>query len=126
MSTFVKWVPELSVPNKLRCTKLIDDESGLSIYLRSTVGEAISLQLNFETSLAYRNLDESYRGNLIQQLDTKDIFPFYQVFQSDWVEWFHSESLEILRSREIIHILVVTPDDCIDVLSEIPPKIKLI
>ena len=63
--TYQEWQPLPGLSGKVLVEKIVDNDDGLSIYLRfpshSTLKEK-KVCITFDSYVAYRNMDESYRA----------------------------------------------------------------
>ena len=119
-------LPEVS--GKVLIDKLEDSEEGLTISLRFPSYSTLhgqKVQLLFDSYVAYRNMDESYRA---RTFDVAGGFKgsLYLVEGSSWLKWLHKESLGIYQDDLINHYSIITEADCIDVLSEYKPAVNWI
>ena len=105
---------------------LIDDKGGLKILLEtfppSENGQM--LEIRFEFAHAYRNIDEGYRLEQFGSFEPEGKSLIYKVEHSSFLEDFHQQSFDMLRNFGLVHYFIVTVNDCIDVLSEVEPKVE--
>ena len=121
---YEKWMPVESIPRRMYCEAVHDDYEGFRILLKGEDPNSSVLRVSFESVLAYRNIDE---GSLLKTLDLikdREIHPLYIVRDSSWLYWFHEESYNIHANNDIVHYSVMTPNDCIDILSEFEPTVE--
>ncbi len=102
--------------------RLLDEYGRLEIGLLREDGS--KLKLLFPTYLAYRKLDE---GNALQTLSDAGSMlgrSFYRVKESDFLDWFIAQSRGIHVKDPLIHFVVMTINDIIDVIcNEDEPQI---
>ncbi len=80
------------------------------------------LRLLFDPVIAYRNINESYRLRTWRNLSSRSIKGGLFIIEgSKWAAWLREESSGILDDANLIHYAVLTPEDCIDIISEFPP-----
>ncbi len=117
-----KWEPILSIPDKLYLTSLLDDKNGFRIEL---VGESDTpiFKFQFESVLAYRNVDESDRLKFLDEITGQLEWSLYLVDNSKFLDWFHDQSYSIHSSEDIQHYLFFTPNDIVDILSFERPSV---
>lgn len=118
------WTPVDSIPATLHCEALHDDYEGFRILLRSEDTISPVLRVFFDAPLAYRNLDEGSLIRTLARLRPRGINSLFIVDNSTWLKWFLEESCGIYEGRQITHYAFLTPNDCIDVLSEIEPRVE--
>jgi hypothetical protein len=72
-----------------------------------------SLRIKFHLPLSYRNVDE---GDLLKSSGTFKA-GFFFLEESPFLEWFHDESYDTWRDKNVIQYCIYTPNDCVDVLT---------
>jgi hypothetical protein len=123
---YTKWQP-LSIENgKVIVNSIIDGNEGLVLnlsfpYCDNRKGK--TLEVMFDSYVAYRNMDESYRAKTVSETGVF-MDSLYIVESSSWVEWLHEESLGFYKDCNIVHYSIITEADCVDILSEFPPIVK--
>ena len=105
--------------------RLLDESGVLEIALLREDGGRFDLL--FPTYLAYRKLDE---GNALQALQdaadsTKLGRSFYRVEESDFLDWFVAQGHGIRASDPLIHFVVMTMNDVIDVICLNEPEVLI-
>jgi hypothetical protein len=121
---YIKWEPIENIPTRLYCEALHDDYEGFRIILRGEAKDSRTLRITFDLPLAYRNMDEGSLLKSLKNIKTPGDSSLYFVNDSSWIEWFHQESCGIYKGKNIIHYAIITPNDCIDVLSEYAPNVE--
>lgn len=123
---FKKW-EIVGISGEMYLQSLCDDKNGLVIILDN---ELIICKIIFDSYLAYKNEDESYRLSLwSSEIWKKSRVPewnFYTVSESEYLEEIHRQSCGIYRDSNIIHYAIYTGMDCVDILScETDPIIEI-
>lgn len=132
---WMKWEPVKGIPQELYCEDLKYNHDGLTVNLQGKDKNSPILTINFEFFLALRIVDE---GNLLK--DSADIdeailqmnleqgsyhkWSLFTVENSPYLEWFHDQSVDIHRDIKIVHHVISTPDDVIEVLDSVIPVVK--
>lgn len=117
---FVKWeIPGL--PRIVDAPSLIDDyENGFVLTLVEEKSDGRAFKVRFEQPLAFRSANGRYRLKLVSQLQPELPWPTFKVENSEWVDWFHDQSLGIYRDSLVEHYAFIG-DDVIEVLSARAP-----
>jgi len=77
----------------------------------------ILYEITFDGAFAYRFADE---GALLRTLNRQQNMVrsvLFTVPDSSYLAWFHEESYETRRNFEIVHYMVVTPNEVFEILS---------
>jgi len=100
--------------------ELRDDSKVLKIILKNDeTGDF--LHISFDGALTYRTIDEGYLLKSLCNLKGG----FFKVLESDYLKWFHSETLGIMKDDEnIVHYGIYTPNECVDVISQTQPQVE--
>ncbi|WP_139253997.1 hypothetical protein [Marinobacterium iners] len=104
------------------CQDLVDNGSCLALTLNA-VHRSISIKITFDFFYIYSKSNESYRLETIDKIPD-DRYLILTVENSRLAEWFHKESKGIYSDDDVVHYLIITSDEVIDVLSSIPPSIE--
>lgn len=119
-----KWEPMKDIPEKVYLQALHDDYEGLRIILKGS-GNSRTFRIKFNTNLGYRNTNESER---LKMLDENPEFcggwALFKVKDSDFIKWIITESNEIVHEGNIMHYIILTPDDIVEVVSKDNPEIE--
>jgi len=117
---FVKWeIPGL--PRILDTPSLINDyENGFVLTLVEEKSDGRAFNIRFEQPLAFRSANERYRLKLISWLHPELPWPTFKVENSQWVDWFHDQSLGVYSDSLVEHYAFIG-EDVIEVLSARPP-----
>ncbi|KJV48286.1 hypothetical protein VH86_11545 [Pantoea sp. BL1] len=98
--------------------------SMLQITLSSTEkSKGDEIEIVFEWIHSFRVTDE---GDLLKrqaEFNGKMLTGFYEIEGSKYLHWFNNQSANIHDNDRIIHYLIVTSEDVIDVLSSVKPSI---
>jgi hypothetical protein len=105
---------------------LHDDAEGFRILVQErrpdrSVGRR--LRIAFDRPYAYRVADEGRRWRMLLQLDRVGPSLVYVVEDSGFVAWATAEAGGCLAHPPVRHYLITTTDDCVDVLSDLPPML---
>ena len=124
---FTLWEPLDGLPSTLYLEALHDDYEGLRIVLATANRAAPFLRLVFDSVVAYRNINESYR--LATWMATQDRRPhasLLRVTNSEWVDWLIRESGGVLSRDTLTHYAIYTPEDCVDIVTQFKPTVEWI
>jgi hypothetical protein len=106
---------------------LLDDGLTLTILIGdSNSPEDHYVRFVFEKYPAYRSINESYRTELWSMINSNrnaKVGWTFTVPNSPWIKSFSQETL-LLIFPELVHYVIGTIDDVIEVLSPTPPKIE--
>lgn len=120
-----KWQPIDNIPDRLYLEGLYDDYEGFRLLLRSENSQEGIIRIRFDAHLAYRNTDESERlQTLNNHIQLCGHWPLFIVEESDFTEWLIVESYVIRNATDIVHYMIVTPNDIVDVLSVEAPVVE--
>jgi hypothetical protein len=121
---FKKWEPVEGLEAEMWVEALYDDYEGLRILLKGNISSAI-LRFSFKHYYLYRNVDESYRLKLWREGNFDEMrWVFYKASASNLINWVYEESEEIYPKEEMVHYLIKTGADVIEVISKIPPAVE--
>ena len=96
----------------------------LKITLSSTQENKMDeIQIVFDWVHSFRITDEGDLLKLQDDLSGQMLTGFYVVEGSEYLSWFNNQSYNIHNNDNIVHYLIVTSDDAIDVLSSVKPLI---
>lgn len=87
-------------------------------------GEYIKVKILFDWVYSFRVTDE---GDLLKMQDEQKgemLTGLYFVEESQYLEWFNEQSANI--HDDVVHYMLATVDDVIDILSSVEPSIELI
>jgi hypothetical protein len=115
------WQPISDISGRVIIDEIEDSDGGLTIYIHLSKTNK-RFKIVFDSCIAYRNMDESYRVRTFTEYGGFDN-SLNLVENSSWLEWFHCESQGFYQDEEITHYAIITDADCMDVLSEFSPKI---
>lgn len=120
---YKNWEPLVNIPRILHCEGLHDDYEGFRILLRKDNYSPV-LRILFPTTRFYKKSDEGDLLRTIASINDPGRSTLFMVENSSWVKWFHEETFDVFKDKDIKHFAIYTPDDCIDVLSEFEPKVE--
>jgi hypothetical protein len=83
------------------------------------------LELHFDAPIAFRGVGETYRLRTWNEAP-EAVVGFHQVQHSEFISWLRIESGGVLDERQLHHFAILTPDDCLEVITEFPPSIKAV
>jgi hypothetical protein len=129
-----RWDTPMSHAPSLRMEYLLDrqDEGGmLEIGLQSvSASERIRYRITFVRYPAYRNVAERYRLELWTLRDAVSSAAAMGwtmiIADSPWIQEFADEPLLLALNENLVHYMVTTEDDVIEVLTNQPPKIEVL
>jgi hypothetical protein len=123
---FAKWVPIDGVENEMWVEALHDDYEGLRILLRGTSPSTGVLRICFRSYYLYRNADESYRDKLwLEAAFEQRDWPLCITFESRLIDWLYEECGGVYSKAEMIHYLIKTGADVIEVVTnKTPPTVE--
>lgn len=97
----------------------------LQITLSSTQENKIDeIDIVFDWVHSFRVTDEGDLLKLQDELSGQMLTGIYVVEGSGYLSWFNNQSANIHDNDEIVHYLIVTNEDVIDVLSSVKPLIS--
>ena len=125
---FEDWQTPVSKAKSLQMVSLVDDVK-LSILLQDLQdSQRRRFRFTFENYPAYRNINESYRTELWRLLPggkTKNLGWTFIVTDSPWIASFSQETL-LYVFPTLVHYVISTEDDVIEILSpELPEIIEI-
>ena len=121
--TLTNWKTPLEFCNRIRMKQLLDNGE---LYIRfidvSSGGKEFEYEFHFENFSAYRSTDESYLNGL-WSLRTEGIGYTFVINNSKWVKELMIDPVFQDNCGGIIHYVVATLDEGVEVLSKKPPII---
>jgi hypothetical protein len=123
---YKKWEPINNIPDELYLEGLYDDYEGFRLLLKGDNVRSKMMRIKFDSVLLYRNIDE---GDLIlyprvNEQSNQKLWCLYIVSESDLLSWFHSVSQNIHEAKKLIHYAIYTPNDCIDIITDLEPNVE--
>jgi hypothetical protein len=94
------------------------------------VTEEVAINLEFDSVLSFRFRNESYTAKTVEEMKyfgliSKERETFFEVKKSEYLQWFSSECYvppdDWFGIDKVKHFLILTNDDCIDVLTTQEP-----
>ena len=120
---FVRWEPTAGLPRVLDPNLVVRDfgeRGGLHITLVEPRTDGRVFRIDFVRALAFRSANESFRLKMVESLQIKLPWPTFTVENSEWVEWFHEQTIGVYRDWPVQHFLFVG-EDIVEVLSTQAP-----
>jgi hypothetical protein len=118
------WTPVADVPRLMHCRALHDDYEMFRVLLHSGNASDAVLRILFEQVISYRRTDESFRLKTLHGLDGRLPCSLMVVEPSSFIAWLLEESSGVLDGRPLVHYVIMSSNECIDVVSEIPPRVE--
>src|SRR3989338_6571589 len=123
---YYKWEPVKGIEKEMWVEAIHDDYEVLRILLKGSTISSIMLSVNFSHYYMYCNVDESYRIKLWDEgeFDERN-WSLYRTSSSRLIDWLFYECGGILNKDEIVHYLIKTGADVIEIITnQEPPNIK--
>ncbi len=123
-----RWDTPASDINSLVMVSLVDDGVLRIIFEAPRLSNRPRWQFTFNAYPAYRNILEEYRLNLWKHLDQSNqrCGNTFIVGNSPWIAYFQSrEPLIDIHSTNLIHYVIATEDDVIEILASFVEVIDL-
>lgn len=128
MNQYEIWKPlaHEGIPNELYIDAIHQDAEGFRILIggRNELGMSI-FRLKFESYIGYRNFDESYR---LMSLDKIPVscreWGLFKTTDSSFINWIIEESGGRYSKGELLHFIVVTQNDIVDVIALEEPIVE--
>jgi len=117
------WEPVPDLPRVMDFHALHHDEEMFRVLLRGLQPADPVLRLLFEHVVAYRCADEGVRLRTISRLQGQLPCPLMLVENSTFVTWLRDESAGVLADQPLVHYAILSINDCIDVISGMPPRV---
>lgn len=126
----VKWVlPSGAVLALMDWYGLYDDAEGFRVIVQEPLNEDRTrglrrLRIAFHHPYFYRVADEGMRFRMLEALSREVVSTLVTVEDSSFRDWGNDESGGLMREiSELRHYLILTTDNCVDVLSATPPDL---
>lgn len=131
---WLKWEPIEEIPQTLYLSELKYNFEGLTVNVRDKDENSPILTISFEGFFALRIADE---GDLLKgSHDTDEAvikmekkegsyykWSLFTVENSLYLEWFHEQSLGVRKKEKLVHYVIRTSEDVIEVLDIESPKV---
>lgn len=124
---WIKWQPNISVQRKYFIKKIVDDESGLHVFLVS-VEDNSKICIEFPGIVyAYRSVDElSALGTMDHVVDEKGHFmasdwTFFLVEKSSYIDIIKNSSKGVYFDYDLIHFAVISGESLLEVITDMLP-----
>lgn len=122
MEKYVQWKPFENIPEELLFLEsLTASPEGLVIALSDM--KSLRFKIDFSFARAYRNIFEEYRLSLWSHFhkEKQGSGSLWIVKNSDWLDQLYNDGL--IQPEIHTHYLIITGDDCVDVITENQPAI---
>ncbi|HZF53550.1 MAG TPA: hypothetical protein VE093_33110 [Polyangiaceae bacterium] len=120
---FKTWEPHKAIPRRVEVMAIRDEDEGLTVVLASEDSRRPVAKLVFQSVVAYRNVNESFRLRTWRTHNMAGLPSLLIVEGSLWLTWLRDESDSVLEEFAVTHYAIYTNDDCLDVAAKEPPKI---
>jgi len=123
MSIYFAIWQDIAANHRFELNSLLDAEGKIRLELIDDMNRKFTIVS--ETCLSYRRIDEGDAlvgiDDLVASAGTAKVF--YRVEESEFLEWFHSQSDGIYKNRDIQHFSICTSNDIIDLITHDIPEI---
>lgn len=121
---YTPWLPVRGLGKEVDVETVVDGPDGLTVKLIYAEAKT-RMTLNFEQTIAFRSIDESFRVRKWNEflLEKQELSAMYKVKKSNWAKWLKEEAAGFLSERSIVHYCIFTSEDCLDIVTDIPPTI---
>lgn len=131
---WLKWEPIEGIPQTIYLRGLKYDYDGLTINIQDKDEKYLILTIHFEGFFAIRIVDEGdlLKGShdmdkaVIEMEKEKGSYYKWSLFtveNSLYLEWFHEQSLGVRKKEELVHYIIRTSEDVIEVLDIAEPTV---
>lgn len=104
-----------------------DDDEGFRIILVENQISERKLKITFSSTISYRNTDESFLLKIWNDVDQNLLGKiFYTISDSEYIDFFNQMTFGLYKEWKVVHYAIYTLQDCLDILSDQPPKIEWI
>lgn len=112
------WSPLAGIPRRLWLEAIHDDVEGLRLLLRAKDPTGPTLRVLFESVVAYRNINESFRLRSWARMRNFGNLPtLMKVDSSEWIGRIVEDAAGVLEAESLVHYAIYTPEDCVDVVT---------
>lgn len=112
------------LPRTMFCEAVHDDYEHFRVVLRGPSPSDRVVRILFDSVIAYRNINESFRLRTLEQIRGMELPPLVTVENSHWLAWLRHESGGVLDGVALVHYMIITPEDIIEIASEFPPRVE--
>ena len=116
--------PSINNIENIYIEKICDDYNGLCI-LVADESKFKKIQIKFDYFYGYRNFNESERLKTLYTHAEFSRSGIYKTQNSPFANWLTKESLGIVKSDQVWHYVIITPEDIFEVLTPEPPVIQV-
>jgi hypothetical protein len=120
---YKKWFPIKDSHDTLVLFGLHDNNEGFRILLREEKTHGV-MRIRFDSFFAYRNIDRGYLSRTMLEGKKFVKWPLFTVKNSRFLQWLHEENPDKQLNEKLIHYAIITPKNCIDVISSTLPKVE--
>jgi hypothetical protein len=122
---YKKWIPIKDIPDTLVLFGLHDNYEGFRILLRDEKTHGV-MRIFFDSFVSYRNTSEVYLLKTLHERKGVVKWPLFIVENSGFLKSLHEEEDvdKQLFTEKPIHYAIITPNNCIDVISSSLPKVE--
>lgn len=118
-----KWIPNNNLSKKYYVDEVIDSDE-LSICLSDDFGKSLSIIWNCIVE-SYICSEEVNRNRLYSKSEVTE-WTFFEVCNSNYINWLIEESDGILNGESLHHICIVGINSVIDVVASDYPKLYIL
>ena len=120
-----KWETPFEKCNRISMG-LLKDDGDLTIRLCDVSTEIdVIYELTFMDFVAYKSTNESFL-NEFWKIRENDIGHTFTVVNSEWIEELLNDPIFQDHSKGVKHYVIVTLDECVEILAKSPPEIDVI
>jgi hypothetical protein len=120
---FTFWEPGKGITENKYLEGINDGYEGLVIFLKEMNQSEKVLKISFNTYLTFRTSNESYRLKTLS-LNHQFVNGINVSYNSEFLDWFKSETHHIYDESSPVHYLICTNDDITDVISFNEPVLE--
>jgi hypothetical protein len=120
---YKKCIPIKDIPDTLVLFGLHDNYEGFRILLRDGKSSRV-LRIRFDSFFTYRNTDIGYLSRTMLEKNKFVKWPLFTVKNSMFLQCLQEENPEKQLNEKPVHYAIITPNNCIDVISESSPKVE--
>lgn len=130
---WLHWKPvNLDLAGNYETDQIIDKRDSFKILI-TKITKPEKVEIVFDKSIwAFRRTSESLRQDIFKDLsltygdDFYINWSFFKIERSNYLNWLRDESDGISNHLKLIHYVVMTLDDVIDIVANYEPEFKII
>lgn len=115
----IKYVPEFMNSNRIYLQKITYKPDSLVLLLASSKDKS-EFHIKFNSIYSFGLADE---GDLLNYLPGIHV-GIYLIENSQYLKWFHEQNNNSYINENILHFVIGTPNEVIDVLSSEKPELR--